>query len=143
MERDGVADPDLVLTALIHDLGKLLLLTDEDPANVVCMNTPIGDYADGVGLDACTFQWNHDEFGWSRFKDHVPEHVAWLIRYHSLDLDRCERLMDEGDRRLAERYLHVFARYDHGTKSPFELPAVRIDAYRDVVEQAFPIPIIF
>jgi hypothetical protein len=53
----------MIITALIHDLGKLLLLTDEDPAHVVCENSPIGDYPSGVGFNNCVFQWNHDEFG--------------------------------------------------------------------------------
>ena len=42
MARDKVASHDLILAALIHDVGKTLLLTDEDPANITCMNTPIG-----------------------------------------------------------------------------------------------------
>ena len=49
------------VAALIHDVGKLLLLTGEDPANVVCTNWPIGEYDDGCGLDQCVFQWNHAE----------------------------------------------------------------------------------
>lgn len=143
MERDGITDGDLVLAAVIHDLGKLLLLTDEDPANVVCMNTPIGEYGDGVGLDACTFQWNHDEFGYSRFKDHVPDHISWFIRYHSIDVDECERLMDARDRRYTEEYFRVLRRYDHDTKSPFDLPTRRMSEYRSVIEEAFPAPIAF
>lgn len=143
MESDGIHDHDLVLAVLIHDLGKLLLLTDEDPANIVCMNTPIGVHEDGVGLDECTFQWNHDEFGYSRFKDHVPDHIAWLIRYHSMNLNDCAPLMDTRDQRYAEQYLRVLTRYDHGTKSPFNLPKRRITEYREVIEEAFPTPIVF
>ncbi len=63
MDRDGIDDPELLLAVLVHDLGKLLLVAGEDPANVVCMNSPIGEPTPGVGLDQCTFQWNHDEFG--------------------------------------------------------------------------------
>jgi hypothetical protein len=143
MEHDGVDDPDLLLTALIHDLGKVLMLAGEDPANVVCLNTPIGHHEPGVGLDQVTFQWNHDEFGWSRFRDHVPDHVAWLIRYHSIEPDDCVDLMDDRDRDYTERYLRVFSRYDHGTKSPFHLPRRPISDYRDLVEDAFPHPIEF
>ena len=143
MARDHVDDPDLVLAALIHDTGKVLLLAGEDPANVTCMNTPIGNYAPGVGLDNVTFQWGHDEFGYSRFVDLVPEHVAWLIRYHSIDIPTVEPLMDARDRDFYERYLRVFAYYDHETKTPFRLPFTRIDDYRDIVETAFPKPIRF
>lgn len=143
MQRDGVADPDLLLAALIHDLGKVLLLTDADPADVVCMNSPIGSYEPGVGLDNCTLQWNHDEFAYTRFKDYVPDHIAWLVRYHSIELTRCEHLMDDRDRDYADRYLSRFYAYDQGTKSPFRLPGHRIDEYRDIVEEAFPDPIPF
>jgi hypothetical protein len=143
MERDGVDDPELILAVLIHDLGKLLLVAGEDPANVVCMNSPIGDPEPGVGLDQCTFQWNHDEFGWSRFRGRVPEGVAWLVRYHSMDADAVAHLMDARDRDFRSRYFDVFTHYDHRTKTPFHLPTVQLASYRDVVEDAFPEPIPF
>jgi len=143
MERDGVDDPDLLLVALIHDLGKVLLLTGEDPANVVCLNRPIGTPEPGVGLDQVTFQWNHDQFGFERFRPHVPDHVAWMVRHHSIDIDACAPLMDDRDRRWTEQYLRVFSTYDHGTKSPYHLPPRPISDYRDIVEQAFPDPIAF
>lgn len=142
MARDGVDDPDLTLTALLHDVGKVLLLTDEDPANLVGLNLPIGHNAEGVGLDECVVQWNHDEFAYTRFKDHVSDRVGWLIRYHSMHVGACERLMDARDRRYAEQ-LRVFTEYDHGTKSPFGLPKSRITDFRDAIEDAFPDPIPF
>jgi hypothetical protein len=107
------------------------------------MNSPIGDPAPGVGLDQCTFQWNHDEFGWSRLRDHVPDGIAWLVRYHSIDADAVAHLMDERDRDYRARYFDVFTRYDHGTKTPFHLPTVELDSYRELVEDAFPEPIAF
>jgi len=143
MDADGVLTTDLLLAALIHDLGKVLLVTDEDPANVVAMNRPIGDHESGIGLDHCRLQWNHDEFAWSRLHDHVPDHLAWLIRYHSIDQVACEPLMDDRDRAYADTYLRLFSRYDHETKSPYVLPVTSIAAYRDVVEDAFPRPIPF
>jgi len=143
MEADGVATPEMILVALIHDLGKLLLLTDEDPANVVCMNTAVGEHRDGAGLDNCLIQWNHDEFAYERFKDVVPDELAWLIRYHSLELHGVRRLMDDSDLERCERLLEPFAHYDHATKTPFHLPVVPISRYRDVIEEAFPDPIRF
>ena len=133
----------MLLTALIHDLGKLLLLTDEDPAHIVCMNAIIGHPEPGVGLDACTIQWNHDEFAWSRFRDLVPDHVAWMIRYHSIDLEAVAPFMDDRDRRYADRYLRTFSHYDHETKSAHLRPSIRLDSYRDLVEEAFPDPVRF
>ena len=41
MEADGVKDPVLLAAALIHDVGKLLLLAGEAPENVVGPTAPI------------------------------------------------------------------------------------------------------
>ena len=143
MAHDGIVGEDFLLAALVHDIGKVLLLTDEDPANVVCTNTVIAAPGPGAGLDRCTFQWNHDEFGWSRLHPFVPDHVAWLVRYHSIDLEQAEQFFDERDRDYADRYLRVFARYDHGTKSAHLRPSISLDSYRDLIEATFPDPIPF
>jgi hypothetical protein len=143
MEADGTATPEMVLVALIHDLGKLLLLTAEDPANIVCMNSPVGHWDPGSGLDNCVLQWNHDEFAYQRFKDLVPEDLAWLIRYHSVEPPDVVPLMDDRDRERTERLLKPFAHYDHATKTPFRLPSVSLLSYRDIIEEAFPHPILF
>lgn len=143
MERDGVATRELVLAALLHDLGKILLLTGEAPEHVVCVNYPIGRYPPGVGLDNCLMQWNHDEFAYSRLRDHLPEGIAWLIRYHSIVRSSCEAYMDARDREYADRYLDIFARYDLDTKSPYRLPKKSISEYRHVIEEALPREIIF
>jgi Myo-inositol oxygenase len=138
MERDDAATPEMVLVALVHDLGKVLLLTGEDPANVVCMNGLVDGADDGVGLDNATIQWNHDEFAYERLRDHLPEDLAWLVRYHSVEVRAVSNVMDERDRERTRRLLVPFARYDHATKSPFYLPSKGIQQYRDVIEQAFP-----
>jgi hypothetical protein len=143
MERDGVADPDMLLAALVHDLGKLLLLEREDPENVACMNAPVGEYREGVGLDNCVFQWNHDEFAYSRLKGNVPDHVAWLVRYHSVMLHECRQLMDARDREYALRYLVPFQKYDQHSKSPYWLPRKSLADYRDFIQGWFPQPILF
>jgi inositol oxygenase len=147
MERDGLDDPDVILAALVHDVGKVLLLTGEDPAHVVCMTQPIvradGPWEPGIGLDNVMMQWNHDVFAFNRLRDHLPDHIAWLVRYHSIEFRECEPLMDARDRDYFERYLRPFSYYDHETKTPFQLPQRRIDDYRDLVEEAFPEPIRF
>ncbi|MBV8281968.1 MAG: hypothetical protein JO347_07890, partial [Candidatus Eremiobacteraeota bacterium] len=129
--------------ALVHDIGKLLLLEREEPENVTCMNAPIGEYSRGAGLDNCVLQWNHDEFAYSRLNGNVPDHIAWLIRYHSIDVDRCEPLMDERDREYATRYLRPFQKYDQGSKSAFRLPTKTLTDYRELIETLFPKPILY
>jgi inositol oxygenase len=143
MMSDGIEDRDMLITGLIHDIGKVALLVGEDPSNVGGMIRPIGSFEEGVGLDQCILQWNHDEFGYTRFKEHVPDHVAWLIRYHSIHVEDCRPLMDERDARYAREYLPVFARYDNGTKSIFREPETRIEDYRDLMAEYFPDPIPF
>lgn len=143
MENDGAATEEFLLAALVHDLGKVLLLAGEAPENVVGMNRPIRTAEPGAGLDQCLFQWNHDEFAYSRLKEHLPEGIAWLVRYHSIVPGSCEVYMNARDREYAERYLRPFARYDHRSKSPYFLPERRIEDYRHIVEQALPATIVF
>lgn len=142
MEAAGVHDHDLIVAAVTHDLGKILLLEGEAPENVVCGNRPIGRYPERIGLDNVTFQWNHDEFIYSRLRDHVPPHVAWLVRYHSIDLQVSAPLMSQRDLAWAEKYLVPFRHFDVDSKSAFSLPPRgTLDRYRDVIERAFPRPI--
>lgn len=142
MEAEGTATEEFLLVALVHDLGKALLLTGESPENVVCMNRPISGEP-GAGLERCVMQWNHDEFAYSRLKDHLPDGLAWLVRYHSIVRETCEPYLDARDRDYAERYLRPFARYDHQTKSPLFLPQRRLEDYRHIVERALPATIMF
>ena len=143
MEADNVANDEFIVAALVHDLGKVLLLTDEAPENIVCFNEPIGTFEPGVGLDNCMLQWNHDEFAYSRLKHHLPDGIAWLVRYHSIVRTSCEPYMNASDREYAARYLDVFERYDHGTKSPYFLPRQRIEDYRHVLDAWLPETIVF
>ena len=88
------------------------------------------------------FQWNHDEFAYSRLKDYLPNGLAWLVRCHSILPATCETYMDARDREYRQRYLRPFARYDHGTKSPWYLPQRRLRDYRRIVERALPTSIV-
>jgi len=143
MESEGVTDPHLLAAAVVHDVGKLLLLVDEAPENVVCLNEPIGEYPPGAGLDNCVLQWNHDEFAFTRLSGEVPAAVAWLVRYHSVVFERCESLMDARDRAWAEQYLRPFRRYDQGSKSQHVIPKARLADYRDRLEGVLPRTILF
>ena len=143
MEKDGITDPDILVLGIIHDLAKVLLLPHEPPENV-CYNTSIlGNYHPGVGLDNCTLTWCQDEFLYSRLKDHVPHHVAWVIRYHGLDIQKAEKYMNELDKEYTEKYLRSFKDYDGLSKSFYSIPKKKIEDYRDLIEEAFPNPILF
>jgi hypothetical protein len=143
MERDGIQDHDLLIAALIHDVGKVLLLTDELPENVVGATARIGEAPHGAGLDQVVFQFGHGEMVYSRFKDHVPENMAWLLRYHGTDMADLAPFLNEKDRRFRDRYLTPFHKYDAGTKSYNHLPKVQLAKYRDLIENMFPQPILF
>lgn len=143
MEQDNVKEPHWYVAAMLHDLGKLLLLKGEAPENVVCMNAPIGECERGAGLDQVVMQWNHDEYAYMRLKNHVSDEMAWLIRYHSINLTRCEPFMDERDREYRDKYLLTFRKYDFRSKSPFHHPAPDMEKYRQLVEEAIPEPIFF
>jgi inositol oxygenase len=102
----------LVLTGLLHDLGKILCLFgepqwavvgdtfpvgcafdakvvhpelfDENPdQGVPGYATPHGIYAPNCGLDALHFSWGHDEYLYHVLRAHLPVEALDLIRYHS------------------------------------------------------------
>jgi hypothetical protein len=144
MERDGVSDEGLYIAALVHDIGKVLLLTGEHPEHIVGGHqAPIGKHEHGIGLDNCLLQWDHGELAYRRLKDYLPDYVAWLIRYHAILPKECEPFMDERDRTYVKLYFHTFYKYDCGSKSPYSLPKVQLEKYRDLVERTFPEAILF
>lgn len=101
-----------VLTALIHDAGKILCTWGEPQWAVVgdtfpvgcaysdrivfpelfagnpdmanpAYQTPCGIYEEGVGLDRMHMSWGHDEYLYHVVKDHLPIEALYMIRYHS------------------------------------------------------------
>jgi len=137
MEAEGAASEEFIVAALLHDVGKILLLTDEPPENVVCDNFPIGDHPDGIGLDEVTFQWNHDEFGYLKLKDHLPNKLARLIRYHSINPTSL-RLMNSDDVRFYESHLRPFRRYDKLSKSIDKVPIIDVDRHLKTLDKWIP-----
>ncbi len=102
----------LILTGLIHDLGKVLALHGEPQWAVVGDTFPVGCafaetivypeffaenpdsgdaryasrcgiYSEGCGLDAVHMSWGHDEYLYHVVKPYVPAEAAYIIRYHS------------------------------------------------------------
>jgi len=137
------SDRHLFLIALLHDLGKVFLLTGEVPENVLCGSKRINDYPHEIGLDKLVYQFGHGELIYSRIKDHVPEHVAWSARYHMVDMNDAAPFMSEKDREFTSNYLKPFGHYDHDFKATHSVPAVDMDKYRELIRQSFPKPILF
>jgi inositol oxygenase len=105
--------PDwMVLTGLMHDMGKVLCLFGEpqwavvgDTFPVGCaysdkvvypeyfkdnpdynrseFNTPLGVYEEGCGLRNVNMSWGHDEYVYQMMKDYIPEGGLYMLRYHS------------------------------------------------------------
>lgn len=102
----------LILTGLIHDLGKLLCVFGEPQWAVVGDTFPVGCrfssrvvfpeffelnpdshderyqtrtgiYEEGCGLGRVHLSWGHDEYLYQVVKDHLPTEALYPIRYHS------------------------------------------------------------
>lgn len=102
----------MILTGLIHDLGKILCLFGQpqwavvgDTFPVGCAYSPkivfheffqqnpdwnnevyqtkFGVYSENIGLDNVTMSWGHDEYLYHVVKDHLPDEALYPIRYHS------------------------------------------------------------
>jgi inositol oxygenase len=101
-----------ILSALIHDLGKILCLFGEPQWAVVGDTFPVGCafsdkivfaeffadnsdsrdpryqsacgiYTFGCGLENVHLSWGHDEYLYQVVKDYLPEPALYMIRYHS------------------------------------------------------------
>ena len=111
IRQDG--HPDwMVLTGLMHDMGKVLCLFGEPQWAVVGDTFPVGcaysekivypqffasnpDYSDeryntrygiyspNCGLRNVTMSWGHDEYIYQIMKDYLPEEGLYMLRYHS------------------------------------------------------------
>jgi inositol oxygenase len=111
IRKDG--HPDwMVLTGLMHDMGKVLCLFGEpqwavvgDTFPVGCgysdkvvypeffknnpdfnnpeYNTELGVYKKGCGLRNVDMSWGHDEYVYQMMKNYIPEPGLYMLRYHS------------------------------------------------------------
>ena len=105
--------PDwMVLTGLMHDMGKVLCLFGEPQWGVVgdtfpvgcgysdavvypeyftanpdytnpAYSTQLGVYQKGCGLRSVTMSWGHDEYVYQMLKDYLPQEGLYMLRYHS------------------------------------------------------------
>ena len=130
IRNDG--HPDwMVLTGLIHDMGKVLCLFGEPQWSVVgdtfpvgcrfsdkivypgffaanpdsnneLYNTKYGVYSPNCGLKHVHLSWGHDEYVYHMMKDHLPEPALYMLRYHSFYAQHREKAYD-----------HLMSDHDH------------------------------
>ena len=110
----------MILTGLIHDLGKILCLWGEPQWAVVGDTFPVGCaysdkvvfpeffvynpdyqlpqlqssygvYSENCGLDKVHLSWGHDEYMYHVTKEYLPEPAQYMIRYHSFYAAHRER----------------------------------------------------
>lgn len=122
IRHDG--HPDwMVLTGLLHDMGKVLCLFGEpqwavvgDTFPVGCQhsdkivypeffqfnpdskdgryNTKFGVYQPNCGLRNVHMSWGHDEYVYQMMKDYLPESGLYMLRYHSFYAQHRENAYD-------------------------------------------------
>jgi len=122
IRQDG--HPDwMVLTGLLHDMGKVLCLFGEpqwavvgDTFPVGCAfsdkivypeffvnnpdhaneryNTKYGVYEPNCGLKNVQLSWGHDEYVYHMAKDFIPEEGLYMLRYHSFYSQHREHAYD-------------------------------------------------
>ena len=130
IRRDG--HPDwMVLTGLMHDMGKVLCLFGEpqwavvgDTFPVGCAfsdkivyseffannpdihderyNTKYGVYTPNCGLKNVHMSWGHDEYVYQMMKNSLPEPALYMLRYHSFYPQHREKA-----------YNHLLDEHDH------------------------------
>ncbi|MFN8343090.1 MAG: inositol oxygenase family protein [Cyclobacteriaceae bacterium] len=130
IRRDG--HPDwMVLTGLLHDMGKVLCLFGEpqwavvgDTFPVGCahsdkivypeyfdlnpdhhnarFNTTYGVYSPNCGLRNIHMSWGHDEYVYQMMKPYLPEPGLYMLRYHSFYAQHREHA-----------YAHLMDAHDH------------------------------
>jgi inositol oxygenase len=121
----------MILTGLIHDLGKILCLfgepqwavvgdtfpvgcrysesivfpeffADNPDSQVAEYQTETGIYSEHQGLDHVHLSWGHDEYLYQVVKDYLPAEGLAMIRYHS-----CYPIHRDGS------YAHLMTEHDH------------------------------
>ena len=142
MEKAGITDREFLATTLIHDLGKLASLKGEKWENLEGGGKiPQGENVPGSGFENCTFNWDHADVVYARFRPYVSKDMGWVLKWHSIQPD-CEPLMDARDRALFEKYYKPFVRHDR-TFIFHHLPKKRLSDYLPLVREFFPEKVVF
>jgi inositol oxygenase len=161
----------MILTGFIHDLGKVLCLYGEPQWAVVgdtfpvgcafsdrivfpqffdanpdstnpALNSKLGVYEHGCGLDKVHLSWGHDEYIYHMAKPYLPMEGLYMLRYHSFypwhREGQYDYLCDETDRSMLKWVLD-FNQYDLYTKSHEPPDPVALKPfYEDLIGEFFP-----
>ena len=161
----------MILSGLVHDLGKILCLWGEPQWAVVgdtfptgCaysekivfrgffdanpdssdprLQTRLGIYEEGAGLENVTLSWGHDEYIYHVCKDHLPDEALYMLRYHSFYPWHREGgydyLCNAKDRQLLQS-VQAFNPYDLYTKSHSKPDSQKLRPfYEDLISEYFP-----
>jgi inositol oxygenase len=164
--------PDwFILTGLLHDLGKILCLFGEPQWGVVgdtfpvgcrfdnrivfheffadnpdsanpALQTELGIYEEGCGLDRVLLSWGHDEYLYQVVRPYLPEPALSMIRYHSFYPGHREGayqwLMNDHDREMFAwvRAFNPYDLYSKGAARP-NVTALR-PYYEELIARYFP-----
>jgi len=160
-----------ILTGFIHDLGKILCLYGEpqwavvgDTFPVGCryskkivfheffeanpdskdakLQTELGVYERGCGLDNVMMSWGHDEYIYQVVKDRMPDESLYMLRYHSFYPAHREGeydyLMNDKDRKMFDA-VRQFNPYDLYTKSHEKPDVAKLRPfYEDLINEFLP-----
>jgi inositol oxygenase len=160
-----------VLTGLMHDLGKVLCLYGEPQWAVVgdtfpvgcaysdkvvypeffaanpdrekaALQTPLGIYEAGCGLDKVHLSWGHDEYLYHVTRKYLPEPAQYMIRYHSFYPGHREgayqELLTDHDREMFDwvRKFNPYDLYSKGHTKP-DVAALK-PYYEELIGEYFP-----
>ncbi len=160
-----------VLTGLMHDLGKVLCLYGEpqwavvgDTFPVGCaysdkvvypeffdanpdkanpeLQTKLGIYQPGCGLDKVHLSWGHDEYLYHVTKKYLPEPAQYMIRYHSFYPGHREgayqELLTAHDREMFD-WVRKFNPYDLYSKGHTKPDIAKLKPYYEgLIKEYFP-----
>jgi hypothetical protein len=147
---------DMLIAALLHDLGKMLTLLGEDDAAADCMNVLLCKPAPASGFDSedIVQTFNHDEYGYQKLAPYLGhrKNVLAAMRFHSLreaegsihavqgkDLDSRIGYFIEAATPDVAAFVKHFRYYDQYTKRVTGIvPTVDWEQIRELFEAEFP-----